>query len=214
MTTRIDCWDLDGTILHTSRLFAPVIKRVAELTGLSEKTVADSLGEVSKITFTFAAWFDDLVIEEPLWADLEAEFRADIAARAQSCIYPGLRAILLARKQVARQVLITAGEPDYQRWKFELLGLDDIFAEEDRHYIPLDGSKTKIIEKYLALGPVIFIDDRINWLNEVLGAHMPVTCIRPRWPETKSAAPEEGDGVLWQTATTIEELQQLLERGA
>lgn len=214
MPQTVDCWDLDGTILHTGRLFAPVIKRVAEITGLSEKLVAEALGQVSKITFTFEAWFLTLGIAESRWIELESEFRADIAARAQSCIYPGLRETLLARKQVARQVLITAGEPDYQRWKFELLGLNDIFAKEDRHYIPLDGSKTKIIEKYLSLGPVIFIDDRINWLNEVLGAYMPVTCIRPRWPETMSAAPEAGDGVLWQTATTVEELQQLLERGA
>lgn len=213
MPQPIDCWDLDGTILHTGRLFAPVIRRVAELTGLSEKTVADSLGKVSKITFTFQAWFDDLVIEESLWADLEAEFRDDIAARAPDCIYPGIRDILLARQQVARQVLITAGDPEYQRWKFELLGLDDIFATEDRHYIPLQGSKVEIIEEYLALGPVKFIDDRTNWLHEVLGAHVPVTCIRPRWPETKSAAPEAGDGVLWQTATTADELHHLLERG-
>lgn len=214
MSQLIDCWDLDGTILHTGRLFAPVIKRVANVSGHPVQVVADSLGRVSKITFTFTAWFADLGLEQSLRTDLEAKLRADVAARAKDCIYPGVVELLEKRKQEGvRQVLITAGDPKYQQWKFELLGLEDVFVAEDRHYIPLDGSKVAIIEKYLAFGLVNFIDDRSNWLRDVRSAHLPVVCIRPCWPETKSAAPEPEDGQLWYTASTIEALHQLLTRG-
>ena len=215
MPQTVDCWDLDGTILHTGRLFAPVIKRVAEVSGKPLKTVADSLGQVSRVTFTFQAWFADLGIASAEWAALETELRADLAARAPACVYPGVPELLRARKQAGvRMVLITAGDPDYQTWKFGLLGLEDVFDLEDRHFVSLSSSKADVIDGYLALGPVNFIDDRINWLEEVRGKHTPVHCIRPRWPETSSATPHADDDRLWQTATTLEQLQQLLEREA
>jgi len=215
MPQLVDCWDLDGTLVHTGRLFASAIGKVGAASGKSVTEVAQSLGKVSKVTFTFTDWFADLGIEEGGWVDLEADLRASIAARAKSCLYPGVVELLEIRKRAGvRQVLVTAGDPTYQQWKFELLGLNDVFAGEDRHFVPLDGSKATVIELYVSSGSVNFIDDRTNWLLEVADRHLPVRCLRPCWPETSGNTPHDDDGRLWQTATSIEQLQQFLERGA
>ncbi|MEK7183166.1 MAG: HAD family hydrolase [Patescibacteria group bacterium] len=213
---RIICLDLDEAVLDTMNgLFRPVIIRAAEASGKSVVMATESIGRVSGITFTFPAWFADLGLPEVEWAALEVALRVDLAARAPSCLFPGMRQLLEKNKCMGdRQVLVTAGNLEYQQWKFSLLDLDDIFAEEDRHFVPMNGSKAAAIEPYLAHGQVTFIDDSPKWHHEVAARGWPVRCIRTRWPNTTYAAPHIDDGRLWQTATTAEELQQLLERGA
>ncbi len=210
---RIDCWDLDETILDRNRFFAPAIKRVAEVSGRSEAEVAAALSRVGKTTFTFAAWFRELGIAEEVRPVLEAELRADLMVRAPSCVYPGMRELLAERKrQGVRQVLISAGDPDYQAWKFDLLGLNDIFSPADRHFVPRNGSKAAVVAVYASYGTITVIDDHVDWLTEILD-QCAVHCIRPRWPGANHAEPHVLDNQSWQVATTIEELHHLLNRG-
>lgn len=213
--SRVECWDMDETILNTiGWLYQPVSMRIAEACGQPVAVVAAARERIPIRTINFFRdWFAELGLQPASWAALEADLRTDIAIRAQYCLYPGIRELLERRRRAGvRMVLITAGDAGYQAWKFSHLGLDHIFAAQDRYFVPLDGSKASVITRFLKRGHVTFIDDTQHWHHELidfaLGEH--VNCIRPRWPGSTNEARHLDDDELWHTATSADEIERLL----
>lgn len=205
----IDCWDLDDTILDKQKLFVPIIRRCSEVANITKLRASESLTAVAKTGLHFQDWFAHMGIDSSLWSELEAELRDDILSRGSSCIYPGVIELLRNRSLGARQILVTVGDPEFQKLKFDSLGLGHIFLEEDRHYILRDGSKAAIVERYAADGRVTFIDDREEWLREVSSRCPSVRCVRSGWSAaTKESSPDLHDAVLH--TSTIEELAAVL----
>jgi hypothetical protein len=198
----IDCWDLNDTILNKQQLFAPMIRRCAELAGISELRASGSLTTVAKVGLHFQDWFSHMGIDSALWPALETELRNDILTRGSSCVFPGVTELLQHRSLMAQQVLVTVGDPDFQKLKFASLGLDHIFAEGDRHYVQRDGSKAAVIGQYAAKGKVTFIDDREEWLREVSNQCPSVRCVRSDWSAT-TKRPRSGPTIV---APTIDAL--------
>lgn len=213
----VDCFDMDSTKLNTPDLLRPVVQRVAEIADKTVTEVNQSRWKVGEITFTFADWFRDVGIEEDRWSELETELRGDMALRARDCLYPGIYELLNARKTAgARLVLITAGDPFYQRWKFSLLGLDHLFAVDDRNYVPRYGSKAEVLRHYLAYGRVRLIDDGVPWLIQVAEERardpkFQVECFRARWSSDPRSVPHPEDNELWRVVHTPAELLALLQ---
>lgn len=210
---RVVAIDLDRTILDMGGLFRPVTDRVAEISGYPRDEVNRVRWEVGEITFSFGEWFKRLGIEEARWAELELELRQDMRDRARDCLYPGLRDLLgMLKSTGVRLVLITSGDPIYQRWKFGLLGLDDMFAVEDQHFVPRRASKAEVLRHYLAFGDVSFIDDSPVWLEQVIAAElMQVRLVRPCWPENVRVETDPGDNEHWHVVRTPAELLARLQ---
>lgn len=209
---RVAAFDLDRTLVDMGQLFGPVTRRVTEVSARSTDEANEVRWQVGEITFTFASWFRGLSIDEAQWAELELELRQDMGQRARDCLYPGIRALLEMLKSTSvRLVLITAGDPLYQRWKFNLLGLEDLFAVEDQHYVPRYGSKAEVLRHYLAFGDVSFVDDGPDWHLQVIEADLPVRRIRPCWPENTRALPHAGDDEHWHVVRTSAELLARLQ---
>lgn len=212
MVERVEAFDLDETLVNMQELFGPVSARVAEIAGKSVTEVNRSRWRVGEITFTFSDWFRDVGIDEALWPALESELRGDIALRARDCLFPGVYELLIARKTMGvRLALITAGDPFYQRWKFSLLGLDHLFAMEDRHYVPRYGSKAEVLRHYLAFGRVRFIDDGVTWLMQVIQEDLAVECFRARWSLDPRAVDHQHDGERWHVINTPAQLLAILQ---
>jgi hypothetical protein len=207
---RIICWDLDGTILNTDRLFAPVDARVAEIMGVSAPYAHHVRRAVARTGFTFRAWFEALQMSPKHFVPLTEELEADLSVRAPGCIYPGVRELIETHTE--RHVLVTAGDGHFQRWKFSLLGLHRSFGVHDRHFVPRTGSKAQAIEPYLSLGEVLFVENLPQWHEEVRSYGLRVRLIRPRWPGAESSSIHTGDGTLWEAVDTSAELQEALRR--
>ena len=201
-------WDLDGTILDTDRLFAPVNERVAAVAGISLEQALASRRRVAKTAFTLPAWLHDVGLSGQIVEQLVADINSDLARRAPDCLYEGVRALL--EELPVRHVLATAGDPEFQAQKFGLLGLGHCFKAEDRHFVPRQGSKADVINNYTGSGPVAFVENLSEWHWEVVREGLLVTQIRILWPGSATSAPSGGDGVRWQIATTISHLRQLL----
>jgi len=207
---RIICWDLDGTILNTDRLFAPVDVRVAEVAEVSASYAHHVRRAVARAGFTFRAWFEALRMSPEYFTPLIDELEADLSVRASGCIYPGVRELIEAHTE--RHVLVTAGDGHFQRWKFSLLGLHRSFDVHDRHFVPRTGSKAQAIVPYLSQGEVLFVENLPQWHEEVLSRELRVGLIRPRWPGVASSSIHTGDGTLWEAVDTPFELQEALRR--
>lgn len=207
MTDIIRCWDLDETILDTPRLFREPIGVVARRANCSTQDATTALKQVSEQTFTYSAWFKAMSIPPNEWHELEMQLRADVGSSAWSCVYPGMRELLEA---LGEAVLVTAGDPSHQQSKFDRIGLGHIFVPERRHFVPLKASKADAIRPYVSQGKVEFIEDRPSRLREVLDALPEVRGIRVRWPGSSNFLEHPDDGVRWQVADTIDDLERLL----
>lgn len=209
----VDVYDLDHTLFNTEHLwFGPVIDAVARLVKRDRSYVDAKFVEVCAITFTFENFFRAAELPATEWKRREAEFREGLALRAQACLYPGILPLLYDRVLEARPVLVTAGDPEWQRWKFDQLHcLHPIFAPEDRHFVPMAGSKADVIGRYRGASRLTFVDDSTRWHREVACIpNMTIHQIRPIWPDTLGAGSHKDDGVAWTAVRTIEELTAAL----
>lgn len=210
---RIIVWDLDETILDTGRLFKLADERVSREADMSVKDVRDIRRRIARINFTFHAWFDALGIDPYLFSRLEQELTAELSALAPVCVYPGVRQIIeMHDPSRETHVLLTAGDPAHQVWKFSLLGLHEYFEVRHRHVVPRNASKANVLARYFGYGQVIFIDNQPDWHAEVLEQGIGVTQIRPRWPDSSTAEPHHHDGVRWHVVDSPEELVELLRK--
>ncbi len=208
----IEVWSLDGVILDIDLLFASVITRLKSLSRKPVQWLMDSLERVSQHNFTFAAWFADLRIQPAHWEHYEVVLRSMMAEHAQRCLFPGIQDILQDRQQVARQVLVVTGDEAYECWKFGLLGLDDIFKPENRHFIPTLASQVAIVAKYALMGKVTFIDSRVSSLLEIGESCPGVRRLRPAWIGASDRRRHEFDDEEWVTVSSTSELAQILGR--
>jgi phosphoglycolate phosphatase-like HAD superfamily hydrolase len=206
-------WDLDHTLMNTEReWFAPIIDKVALRAGRDRAFVEEAFKRVNTSTFTFSNFFQEIGLSRERWRVLEDTFRDELATRAQACLYQGIPILLWELRPQARQVLVTAGDPAWQRWKFEQLHcLKDIFAPEDRHFVPMDGSKADAVERYREAGDLTFVDDSVRWQREVHMRMPGVRHIRPIWPHTDGASSHPDDDIEWTAVRTIDELRAALD---
>lgn len=205
---RILACDLDGTLLNTSRLFYDIDRYVAEKLSRSVLEVVTARKRLSKIGFTFTGWFKALGCSDEHGIDLETLVRLEYGGRVRSHLYPGIQDLLERRPR--RFVLVTAGDPQYQRWKFEQLGLEHLFREEDCHFIPMNGSKAEILARYTHRGPLAFLENLPHWHQEVYEEGLLVRQIRVVWPGDSAHA---GDHLRWQVARTVVDIERLLDAG-
>jgi hypothetical protein len=214
----VEIWDLDHTLLNTERqLWGPVLDFLSRLVGWPRAEIDRVFDQLNQTTFTFERMFEAIGVSRSRWGETEQTIRADVAARAEGCLYPGVVELLRDRKHVARQVLVTGGDPEYQRWKFSALpSLHGIFAEDDRHFVPMSGSKGDVVARYVGAAVRLrFIDDSARWhLDVIQKTNGKVQHIRPIWPDTLGAKDHTDDGRLWQTARSADDLRRLLNTDA
>lgn len=209
--SKVIIWDFDHTILNTERqLFGPVLRGVAADLHRDVTEVECAFNEANTRTFAWKEWLMALGMDEAGAADAEAKWSADIAARAESCLYPGIIETLQRYRGVARQVLVTAGDPPYQAAKFSWLpSLQQFFAPEDRHFVPLHGSKADAVAKYE--GRIVMIDDSPTWHLEVINRGISAVHIRPQWFDTSGVRPHDGDDVQWRVVCTMDDLRNTID---
>ncbi|PJE76977.1 hypothetical protein COV05_02180 [Candidatus Uhrbacteria bacterium CG10_big_fil_rev_8_21_14_0_10_48_16] len=207
-------WDFDHTILNTEQgLYGPLLDQLAKEIARERQFVDEMFVRANDQTFTFSIFFELLGIDRSLWGALEAELQADLRRRMPDCLYPGvLEVIKQQHERGSRQVLVTAGDPDYQRWKFgSLESLQPFFASEDRHFVPLSGSKADVVVEHLDLRHrLTFIDDSARWHYELLSRTSRVRHLRAMWPDTLGVLSHRDDGYLWGVFQSAEELKRLL----
>ena len=208
----VDVFDLDHTLLNTESLwFNPALDRLAECVPLSRAVVDARFAECNQTTFTFAGLLERLGIEPSRRNDLERELRDDLSARIEACLYPGVIEMLKARNHVARLALVTAGDADWQQWKFaRLRALHPFFRENDRHFVPLRGSKADCFARYATASRISFIDDSPRWHHEVAAAVRNVRHVRAMWPDTLGVSDHPGDGRDWDVACSAKEMLTIL----
>lgn len=214
-TDVVDCWDLDHTILNTERkLFWPILMEVARFTGHDLAHVQSVFNEVCATTFSWTNWFMELGLDADMSATLQSHGEDAVIGNIRRCVYPGVIDLIGQRQERGiRQVLVTAGDPAWQRWKFDQLrAMHPLVGVGDRHFVPLHGSKGACIASYRGAARVNFIDDSPRWHREVKALGMiGVRHIRPQWPDTNSTASAPEDGVDWIVTRTIWELTAELE---
>lgn len=212
---RVDIWDLDHTKLNTERkLFGPVIELVAEYALRSRATVVRTFNRLNATTFSWESWFEAVGIKGSTAVWLRGGCEADVASRIESCIYPGIVDTIRRRKaQGVLPVLVTAGDPAWQKWKFhQAHSLVELIDPEHRHFVPLTGSKAAVIAKYRDASRLNYIDDSGRWHREAIALGIPhLRHARPQWPDTDGTNAEPEDGTVWTVTRTIEELNAWLE---
>ncbi|MEI6511307.1 MAG: HAD family hydrolase [Candidatus Uhrbacteria bacterium] len=210
----VDVFDLDHTLLNTESLwFRPVLDWLETYTGLPRAVIDDRFAECNRRTFTFESLFAALGIPIGQWAEVEHRLRAGLSSRANASLYPFVVQMLTERARVARLVLVTAGDEAWQRWKFDqLTELHPFFRPEDRHFVPLSGSKVARVELYRAAPRISFVDDSPRWLEEVAARVPHVRLIRPVWAGTTAPTDHPGDGRHWDVACSAMETYAILSR--
>lgn len=210
----VDVFDLDHTLLDTERgWFQPVLGRLALVTDLSRAEINKRFAECNRATFTFPRLFEALGIGEKGWAAFEADLRLGLSARANPCLYPDVVEMLASRHRVARLVLVTAGDEEWQRWKFDqLTDLHPFFHPGDRHFVPLSGSKADRLALYRGASRVAFVDDSPRWLVETGEAVRGVRLVRALMGDQSSALDHPGDGRHWDVACSAMEIHAILSR--
>ena len=214
MSDIVDVYDLDLTLLDTERRwFGPVLVELGRFAGLPKVEVEQRFAECNRTTFTFPSFFRALGIDERLWPTLERRLRADLASRANACLYEDVVPVLASRARVARLVLVTAGNEAWQRWKFDqLTDLHPFFAPEDRHFVPLNGSKADCIALYGDASRMSFQDDSPTWLAEARDQVPGIRLVRVMMRGRSPATDHPGDGRVWDVACSMAEIHAILRR--
>lgn len=210
----VDVFDLDHTLLNTERLwFGPTLNWLATYSRLPRSAVDERFAECNRTTFTFEKLFEALDINPRFWDWIEYEQRKDLSVRANPSLYPRVVEMLSARQRVARLVLVTAGDETWQRWKFDqLTELHPFFHPDDRHFVPLNGSKADRLALYRGASRVTFLDDSPRWLDEVRGRFPMVRLVRPVWASDGVVEDHSGDGKHWDVACSAPEINAILSR--
>lgn len=208
----VDVLDLDHTLLATRALMQPVLDRVARVTGLPPATVASRFAAENGRGFSIEGFVRATEVPEAIASELCADLEADVAGRAERFLYPGVAAMLRRRRMLgARQAMVTAGDEPFQRWKFAtLVSLQEIFEPEDRHYVPVTGSKAARIALYRHAGAITFVDDKPEWHEEARQRVPAVRLVRTVWPGSSTVTEHPGDGRFWDVACNAAEIERLL----
>ncbi|MDO8499902.1 MAG: hypothetical protein Q7S66_04575 [bacterium] len=154
--------DLDWTIYNCKRLEADMLAVMAKY-GVSEddykQTYHKSLRTVGQDLFdySFEEHIDFLAeigykLDGELLADLNDLFKKDY-------LFPGSLEFIRFFKIIARQtVLLTAGDPKFQRTKIDRAGIGGMFDKVE--IVP--GNKVKYLIEQKFPAPIIFINDNLS----------------------------------------------------
>lgn len=180
-------WDLDKTLLDTEALLRPVLACLGQLVGRSPESVRGAIDELDAGGFTWLKLLEKIGvpagrIEEAL------RFCENQYARAGRYLYPGALEAIRELDPIAEHVLVTFGDPTFQRLKWNAIPeLRPYFRAA--HFV--DGvtlGKGALIASYDATGMrTFFVDDSGRWHVDC-ERHAPhVVCVLMRFAPGEAA---------------------------
>lgn len=204
-------WDLDGTLLNTVRLFDDVLDDLAATVGKPREAIDREFVHCNCVTFTWELLFDRVgLTDDQLCFDKRNAYLSYLGGVMQDFLYPGMIEVVVEFADVAEHVLVTAGDPPWQRTKWGMLGpLTSYFKPPDLHFIPLAGSKGMRIASYRDNPVKILVDDTVARLREAKLRNPTLIGILMVW-EGEDPPREDGDD--WLVAHNADELRAILRR--
>ncbi len=156
-------WDLDETLLDTPALLRPILEDLAAATGRSPEDVRRAISELDKLGFTWERLFAAIRLPPERFAEKSAMCAAQYA-RAEAYLFPGAREAVEALDPIAEQILVTFGDPAFQRRKWAAIpSLHPLIHAA--HFV--DGEtvgKGAVIASYDGTGILsVFVDDSGRW---------------------------------------------------
>ena len=160
-------WDLDLTLLDTTALLRPVLELLAGTVGCSPEDVRRAIDKLDSGGFTWLKLLEKIELPANRVEDA-LRFCEEQYARAEQYLYPGAREAIAELDPIAEQILVTFGDPTFQRRKWNAIpGLHPFFRAT--HFV--DGvtlGKGVLIASYDATGmPSFLVDDSGRWQDGI-----------------------------------------------
>ncbi len=137
---------------------------------------------------------------------LAALYRNHIQQRHNANLYPEVETCL-QRKAKSQQVIMTHGDPEFQRFKVGSTGADQFVSQV---YISRPGNRK--VDQLAELAKerreeIVYVENNPRELREVLEAKIPITLVRMvREGERHADIPCKEDGKEWKVVTSLEQL--------
>ena len=165
-------WDLDETLLSTTELLRPILHRLGKMVRWRPEEIREQITDLDKTCFSWERLLERIEVPENRRTEAHAFCQAQYD-RAGEYLFPGVREALEELDPFAEQILVTFGDPVFQRRKWvALAGIHSYF--HSAHFV--DGKtvgKGALMATYNSTGVrSFFVDDSDRWMADVL-VHAP-----------------------------------------
>lgn len=196
MKTKRVFWDLDRVLLKTDALLQWIVEDLAREIGSTPQYVLASIFEVDKGGFTWRKLFAYLRLTDRLWDEKVAAYVRHYDERAWDHMAPGALNTVLALSGGCAQVLVTFGQADFQRRKWNGMRPLHPFITA-QHFVEPGKSKGAVLASYDDGLEPFFVDDSTSWLEDAKRHAPHVRRIRATWIVSGD---HPGDGRDWDVA--------------
>lgn len=203
-------WDLDCTLLDVATLLEECLDDLAITVGKSHAEIETALAWCDAQTFTWELLFERVGLPRESWPLKKARYTGHVAFHAAEWLYPGVVEIVRDYAEVAEHVLVTAGDAQWQRLKWDAVksAFGGAFLQSNEHFVALNGSKGMRIASYRDGLLAVFVEDSAARLREAKQVNPGLIGIRMAW---EIGEPNEGDGLEWEVARNAEQLRDVLQ---
>lgn len=174
-------WDLDKTLLDTDALLQPVLEHLGRVVGRSPEDIRHVIDELDSGGFTWLKLLEKIRLPADRVEDA-LRFCERQYARAEEYLFRGAREAIERLDPLAEQNLLTFGDPQFQRRKWNAIPSLHPFFHAAHFVDGVTVGKGAIIASYDATGtPTFFVDDSGRWHADC-ERHAPhVTCVLMRF---------------------------------
>lgn len=213
MKTKRVFWDLDLVLLQTDRLLQWILEDLGRDLGRPPTDVLAAINEVGKNGFTWRKLFAFVGLAERLWTEKEASYERHYDQESWNHASRGVLHVVELLDASCEQVLVTFGQGEFQRRKWNAMRPLHPFLRT-QHFVEPGGSKGEVLASYADGLESFFVDDSVSWLDDAKLRAPRVWRIRAAW-DASTLVDQKGDGRDWDVArTTFEAFSIIAHRPA
>ncbi len=198
--------DFDGTLYHTEHLWNNWLDRLVDQ-GI-DRDEATEIGEkLFGLGFTLREHAEQSGIAGGDLDEIVSEFEQWVEEEGEQLVFGEVKEFIRENQKKHTFSILTFGEPDFQHFKIEAAGLDELIDEI--HIARPERRKDVQLKEFLdEYEDLVFVDDNPRELEAVRDAGLPIQLVRMVRDDSRhtiEAHPE--DGQAWQVATSLAEIE-------
>jgi len=198
--------DFDGTLYNTEQLWNDWLDRIVDQ-GIDRDEAAEIGEQLFGVGFTLREHAEQAGIAGDELDQLVSDFELYTEEESERLLFNDVKTFIDQHKKKCTFSILTFGDPDYQHFKINAAGLDDLI--DVIHIARPERKKHLHLKELLSEHEeILFVDDSPRELEAVRDADLSIKLVRMIRPDSRHTIESHADdGVAWQTVTELSEIE-------